>query len=55
VNATEALAYYGFQPSCSCNHTLEQHADGRRCQDQDSYELPCACPSYFAEADQVAG
>lgn len=51
MNAQEALAYYGYQVSCSCNHMPEQHASGQQCQGRDSYELPCSCPSYFAEAD----
>lgn len=51
MNGAEALTYYGYQAACSCNHGLEQHAGGQQCQGLDSYELLCACPSYFAEAD----
>ena len=32
---------------CTCNHHSKSHIRGRgRCKDLDSYDCPCACPSF---------
>lgn len=36
-----------LEDRCTCGHSASQHVGSRgRCRAQDSYDLPCECPSF---------